>query len=396
MNPAIQQYAALAGQIALFPFTHVVYYIFYVSWLGIKYSLVAPGTLVFQTISDRVPVDWSAIDYKELVVFASRIVLRVALFPFTHILFYVVLSVWLVLKHTILVPLLLMIRIALFGLIYLPLTPVLTAADVDYDKTVTVEGLLLQLAVHSVPHVAFFAIHLLHYVIIAAVTGVIVGWFTGLNISVVSNVLTPPPLEEVLQEELERTKAKMEELKAQLPSLEVPTIPKFEDKKEPTVKAEPIDAVSKVKKQQTEPEELSVADIVKNKPKSLKRGKVDFSESGTEHSYEDDDGYNYMRYLKEETEPESRVATIKEEQEDSDSHNGENSEGLSPELSLSKSQKKRRLRKRREASRRSALGLAPATLETAETAETPETAGFSDVEEESTEGTHTVDAEAKE
>lgn len=396
MNPAIQHYAAVAGQIALFPFTYVVYYIFYTAWLAIDYSLVVPSRLGFQTIRDHVPVDWSAVDYKELAVVAARIGLRVVLFPFTNILFYVILSVWLVLKHTIVVPFLLMIRIAVFGLIYLPLTPVLTAADVDYDKTVTVEGLLLQLAVHSVPHVAFFAIHLLHYVIIAAVTGVIVGWFTGLNISVVSNVLTPPPLEEVLQEELERTKAKMEELKAQLPSIELPTDSKSEDKKEPAVKVEPVDAVSKIKEQQTEPEELLVADIVKNKPKSLKRGKVDFSETGAEHTYEDDDGYNYMRYLKEDIEPESRPATIKEEQEETDSNNGENSGGLSPELSLSKSQKKRRLRKRREASRRSALGLTPATIETAETAETPETAGFSDVEEESTEGTHNVDPEAKE
>lgn len=151
---------------------------------------------------------------------------------------------WLVVKHTIVVPLLLMLRITLFGLVYLPLTPVLTAADVDYDQTVSVESLLLQLVFHSIPHAAFFALHLLHYVIIAAVTGVIVGWFTGLNISVVSKVLTPPPLEEAIQEELERTKAKMEELKAQLPNLEAPVLPKVEA----LVKAEPQSCPSKSKR----------------------------------------------------------------------------------------------------------------------------------------------------
>lgn len=357
MNPVIQEYAALAGRIALFPFTHVCYHIFYAFWLAINYTLVVPSTLAFQSAKVYLPVDLDAMDYQEQAVFAGKLALRVVLFPFTHVLFYIVLSVWLVVKHTIVVPLLLMLRITLFGLVYLPLTPVLTAADVDYDQTVSVESLLLQLVFHSIPHAAFFALHLLHYVIIAAVTGVIVGWFTGLNISVVSKVLTPPPLEEAIQEELERTKAKMEELKAQLPNLEAPVLPKVEA----LVKAEPPKLPVKVKE---EPRELSVSDLVQNEPKRVQRGKIDFSEGGAEHSYEDDDGYNFMRYLRDSPEP--RVATIKEEPEEpEEAETGENSEELSSEQALTKSQKKRRLRKRREASRRLGLALTPGTVETA-------------------------------
>lgn len=237
---------------------------------------------------------------------AGQVALKTALFPFTHVLFYIVLSLWLVLKHTVIVPLLLILRIALFGLVYLPLTPVLTVADVEYDETTSVESLIWQLAVHLAPHVAFFLIHLLHYLII---TGVVVGWFTGLNMSVVLKVLTPPPVEEKIQEEIDLTRARMEELKRQLPPKVESTLreamkPKRESKDE-EVKEEARES-PKIKTEQPEsalasppegPAQLTVADIVQNRPRVLlQKGKVDFSGNGTELAYEDDDGYNYMSY----------------------------------------------------------------------------------------------------
>lgn len=397
MNPAVQEYAALAGRIALFPFTYVINYVYQISWTVIRLSLVVPSQVAFNYTKGYVSileVSLKDIDYQQQALVVGNLVLRVVLFPFTHVLFYIVLGVWLVVKHVLVVPLLLMLRITLFGLVYLPLTPMLTAADVDYDKSTTVEGLLLQLVVHSAPHVAFFTLHLLHYVIIALVTGAIVGWFTGLNLSLVSKVFTPPPLEEAIQEEITKTKAKMDELKAQLPKIE-----ELKPKAEELIPLK--SAVKKEPEEQLAPAELSVADIVQNEPKSTQRGKVDFSATGTELAYEDDDGYNYMRYKDDEPPKPSRdppVATIKEEPEEAEEEieehlesgsasgsgtgTAEGSEELGADTTpLLRSQKKRRQRRRKEAAK-SALALALAL--TPATANTP---GFSDVGEASTAGT---------
>lgn len=212
----------------------------------------------------------------------------VALTPLTHVAIPIVLFVWNVVKHTLVIPLLLMVRIALFGLVYLPLTPVLLAVHVKYDADVAVEVSLFRLVLELMPHVRFFLVNLLHYVMISLFAGGIVGFVAGANLSLVARLVQLPDFADddsaksrfsrktqttPYFDEMDR---KINRLKRE--NLSEPVTPRrrLEDQG-PIVSNLPV-----IKKEETSPVAVGM------KPLALTANQEEF--------YEDDDGYRYLRY----------------------------------------------------------------------------------------------------
>lgn len=198
---------------------------------------------------------------------------NVMLLPF-NICFYIFYAIWKIVEHTLLVPLLLMVRISLFGLVYMPLTPVLHAINVDYDHDMPVEMSLFHLIVDLLPHIWFFVFHMTHFCMISVFVGTFVGMCTGFNISIVSRLLTIP--------EPKTTKSRKTQT--------TPFVAKLETKiKKPAAKSAtaeaPVAFVANVPVVKKEP----VSPVLAFKP-------VFSKDSPTEEIYEDDDGYGYMSY----------------------------------------------------------------------------------------------------
>lgn len=114
----------------------------------------------------------------------------VALAPLNYFVRPVLSVLWLLVNHLVLIPCLLVIRIFLYGVIYLPLTVLLSVARVSYDSAAPVEIALYRLAVTAWPHMVFLFVNLVHYFILSAIIGVAVGVVSGTNMSLVGYVLT--------------------------------------------------------------------------------------------------------------------------------------------------------------------------------------------------------------
>lgn len=111
-----------------------------------------------------------------------------ALLPITHVCKPFFRLWWLIFKHTIVVPAIVMFRTFLFAFVYLPLTPLLYTANISYDSNVPVEIWLYRLLSSLRPHVAFFVIQSTHYFVISLFMGSAVGIVAGFNISLVSRI----------------------------------------------------------------------------------------------------------------------------------------------------------------------------------------------------------------
>lgn len=117
-------------------------------------------------------------------------VATVALAPLNYFVFPILSALWQLAKHLVMIPCLSIARIVLYGTIYLPLTVVLSVADIPYDTLCPVEVSLYRFFVSSWPHMAFLLLNLLHYFIVSAIIGVVVGVVSGTNMSVVGYLLT--------------------------------------------------------------------------------------------------------------------------------------------------------------------------------------------------------------
>lgn len=110
------------------------------------------------------------------------------LVPFTYTCAPIIRLLWLVFKHTAVVPTTIMFRTFLFAFVYVPLTPVLLAARISYDSTVPVEVWLYRLMVAFRPHVAVLLVHMLHHFIISLFMGAVVGVVAGFHINLVTRL----------------------------------------------------------------------------------------------------------------------------------------------------------------------------------------------------------------
>lgn len=249
----------------------------------------------------------------------------VVLMPITHFILPIFFFVKAVITHTLLIPCLLTLRLAIFGLVYLPLTPVLNLAKVNYDSDVPVEVFMFRLLRDLYPHFCFFLINLLHYLMVSIFLGTFVGIIAGLNMSLVSHILSLPESKPMSVKNtqttpylnaLERRSAQIKKEFGDLNTSPVKLEPKEENNalslQDPEVKKEP------------EGEEREDGPILSNSP-VVKLEEVltvrlkPFVRSSDAEMYEDDDGYSYMTFDIEE-EPDApifpqieQVETITEE-----------------------------------------------------------------------------------
>lgn len=227
-------------------------------------------------------------------------------FPFTHIVLPILRALWQLFRHTVVIPALMVMRITLFGFIYLPLKPVLNVAQVRYDTDSPVELSLYRLALHLAPHIGFFLVHLLHYVMVSVIVGTFVGMIAGFNMSLVSKIFT-------LSEEKSQGKV----------SRFTQTTPHLQRLEARAKRASSRAEQSEPKVQAGKPKVAPLSSLVQNAPKvkieeisPLEAYSRSFSGRLEQELYEDDDGYNYMAY--EQNELPSRVQTIPEEDDDLD------------------------------------------------------------------------------
>lgn len=110
------------------------------------------------------------------------------LLPITYFAVPIVRFWWLIIKHTVFYPALLMFRTFLFTFVYLPLMPLLNTAKIHYDSNVPVEISLYRLVIMLHPHVTFLVINLIHYLMISLFMGSTVGVIAGFNLSLVSKI----------------------------------------------------------------------------------------------------------------------------------------------------------------------------------------------------------------
>lgn len=83
---------------------------------------------------------------------------------------------------------LLIIRTFLFGLVYLPLVPVLLLLNVEFDTSVPVEKALYRLVHSAWPHLKSLVGHSFHYLMVSVFLGTTAGIVAGVNISITSRI----------------------------------------------------------------------------------------------------------------------------------------------------------------------------------------------------------------
>lgn len=222
----------------------------------------------------------------------------VVLMPFTHFLFPIVFFFKALISHIFVIPLLLMIRIAIFGLVYVPLTPILKLARINYDKNVPVEVSLFRLLRDASPHIGFFLISLLHYVMISIFVGTFVGLVAGLNIALVVRIVMFPTTKSTASKTTQTTpyvsaiERKLANYNQRVPKLETMKSEekepvKIEHRKDVGVGLSPL------------PLPPPLDPILSNSPVIKKEESYQFKpvfKPNTMELYEDDDGYSYMTY----------------------------------------------------------------------------------------------------
>ncbi|CUM63286.1 uncharacterized protein PRCAT00000857001 [Priceomyces carsonii] len=102
-----------------------------------------------------------------------RFPLNYAIFPIFN-LFYGILN------HFIIIPLLIVIRLAFYTFVYLPLKPALFLLSIDKNTSL----------IDVLPQLRFFFLNLTHYVMVGLIVGSLVGIFTGLNFRLISYIFT--------------------------------------------------------------------------------------------------------------------------------------------------------------------------------------------------------------
>lgn len=253
----------------------------------------------------------------------------VVLFPFTHVVSPIIRLCWLIFKHLVIVPFVLMFRTFLFAFVYVPLTPVLRTARVEYNPDVPVEQWLFGLAMALKPHISQFVVHFVHYTMVSLIMGSAVGVVAGCNIGLVSRLFTIAP-EQPKRTRFTQTTPYVDRL-ANKPSVKQDTLPEehnhpnrtmsgnleilvakiaSESNKDVKVKQEKLnDSLAKIETEsakkplESEPSSLNHASEPKFKdfPKpsplaGLKNIGNDPLDALSRQLYEDDDGYGLMDY----------------------------------------------------------------------------------------------------
>lgn len=184
---------------------------------------------------------------------------RALLLPVTHLLLPVFRLCYFFFRHLVLIPIGLLLRGLLYGVVYLPLSPVLFVAQIRLDNHLTIESSLLNLICNLWPHIRMLVNHCTHYFMVSFYVGTLVGVLAGFNMCVISWLFRLPlEITDKSRDEIKGESSQKQHILPQKHGLVV---------NEPKIKLEALDSHY---------EEI--------RPAPLLDGPV----------YEDDDGYSYM------------------------------------------------------------------------------------------------------
>lgn len=202
--------------------------------------------------------------------------LWVAAIPITHIVFPIAYFLYGLVLHFWLIPALQVLKVLNYTFIYLPFKPVFYWMELGDPSVLTL--------VQTFPHFWFFVINMVHYLMVSAFFGIMVGVMTGLYLKVIQSVLTMDNVEQKVRLQLVTETTKSPNKKA------TPFVEEYLKKlNEPAAKQEP----------QSKPlsralnNSLTFQTIVNNIASSVRGGRANEITLGQEYTYEDDDGYNY-------------------------------------------------------------------------------------------------------
>ncbi|KAM9935876.1 hypothetical protein OXX80_004555 [Metschnikowia pulcherrima] len=214
-----------------------------------------------------------------------RLVSFAVLFPFTHVCFPIARLCYAIVNHLLLIPILLIFRTVVYGVIYIPLLPFLNAASVEYDTLVPVEVTLYRLAIGFLPHVHVFMYHFVHFFMVSLFVGTFVGMVAGFNISIISRILYIP-------------EAKADHAVKRLGDMPVKAPDWKRVKREAHFAPIPEKSVRPEMKDESKPiEQAPQSSPVKTEPPNFSGPRVpELPEFPSDSIFEDDDGYDFMTY----------------------------------------------------------------------------------------------------
>lgn len=204
-------------------------------------------------------------------------VVRFCLLPLTHLVYPCLNFSYQIIRHSIFIPLQIIFNILVYGILFLPSKPLFYLLGMDEPS----KDSLLRL----VPHIQFFVINLVHYVMVGLMMGTLVGLVTGINLKMIQFILTIAKSEE-------ETKVKDEKNQ---------TTPYLNDL---IAHASPSVSNDSTGKHKVPRRYNSVSDIVsiqdsprdaKYKGRSIGESSNAVSLGTSSFNYEDDDGYYPLR-----------------------------------------------------------------------------------------------------
>lgn len=199
----------------------------------------------------------------------------VAAFPVTHVVYPLVYFVYSIFLHFLFIPAFQVLKVLNYAFVYLPFKPVFYWMELG-DPSV-------QTLVQTLPHFRFFVINMIHYLMVSAFFGVLVGVVTGLYLKVIQSMLT---VEDARKQAHLRLVALSKKKSKSKP---VPFVDEYLEKlNKPAVKREVPEPVS-----QALHNSLTFQNIVSNIASLVRGGRMADMTLGQNYTYEDDDGYNF-------------------------------------------------------------------------------------------------------
>lgn len=203
--------------------------------------------------------------------------LWVAAIPITHIVFPIAYFFYSLVLHIWLIPAFQVLKVLNYTFIYLPFKPVFYWMELGDPSVLTL--------VQTFPHFRFFIINMVHYLMVSAFFGIVVGVMTGLYLKVIQSVLTVDDVENNV-----RLQLVTESIKSSNKNKAMPFVEEYLKKiNEPVAKQEP----ESKQLSQALNNSLTFQTIVNNIASSVRGGRANDMTLGQEYTYEDDDGYNY-------------------------------------------------------------------------------------------------------
>lgn len=119
----------------------------------------------------------------------TRKVFMFCLLPLTHLIYPCLNLSYQMIKHTVFVPIAITINTLIYGFLFLPSKPLFYILGIDEPTRDNIKVLI--------PHIQFFIVNLIHYVMVGVIFGTVVGIITGFNLRIIQYLLTISNIETI-------------------------------------------------------------------------------------------------------------------------------------------------------------------------------------------------------